>query len=257
MLGCGNIGQFLLESINGKEKLQESKIVSIYSRNKEKTNKIAVQYGATSYESIESFLNSNIDLVVEVATIEVVKEVAVDILNKKIDLLVSSIGVFGNKPFFNKVIDICNRNDVNVYIPSGAVGGLDILKSAKTMGGLKKVQVITRKPPIALTTDDIDETEKEIFSGNAAEAITLFPRNMNIGIAVSLAGIGPEQTKVKVISDPTIDKNRHTIYAEGLFGEFKIEIKNEAMPNNPKTSYLAALSVLSSIQHKNDKLKIG
>lgn len=99
--------------------------------------------------------------------------------------------------------------------------------------------------------------EQEIFSGSAKEAIQLFPRNMNIAIAVSLAGIGSERTSVKVIADPQIEKNMHTIFAQGTFGEFTFEVVNEAMTENPKTSYLAALSVLASIQEQSSRLKIG
>src|SRR5699024_723205 len=126
--------------------------------------------------------------------------------------------------------------------------------SAKAVGNLESVQVTTRKPPAALGMENKITEEEETFSGSAAEAIKLFPRNMNIAIAVSLAGLGADETDVKVIADPTIDKNKHTISANGAFGEFTIEIINDAMPSNPKTSYLAALSVLASIQHKDNTL---
>lgn len=257
LLGCGNIGQFLLKSINQENRLSDGKVVSVYSRSKQKTKKIALEYGANSYDDVESFLASDLDLVVEVATIEFIKEVALDVVSKEIDLVVSSIGAFGDENFLNQVINASNESGVNIYIPSGAIGGLDILKSAKALGDLGNVQITTRKPPSALSGMEDVTVEKEAFKGTAAKAIELFPKNMNIAIAVSLAGLGPEATKVKVIADPKIDKNKHSIAAEGSFGEFKIDITNEAMPSNPKTSYLAALSVLASIQNKNNTLKIG
>lgn len=79
---------------------------------------------------------------------------------------------------------------------------------------------------------------------------------MNVAIAISLAGIGVERTSVQLIADPNIENNIHTIKAQGDFGEFQMEVINEAMPQNPKTSYLAALSVLSSIKEQNRRIKI-
>lgn len=257
ILGCGNIGKFLLKTINKDMKLNNGKIVSIYSRNKEKTEEIAAKYDAKSFEDIESFLDSKLDLIVEAATIELVEEVALRIIHKKIDLIVSSIGVFSDESFLTKVKEACFKNDVNIYIPSGAIGGLDILKSSSSLGGLETVQVVTRKPPKALTSSETIMTKQKVFSGSASEAIKLFPRNMNIAIAVSLAGIGPYRTQVKIIADPSIEKNKHSIYAKGSFGEFNLNVVNEAMPCNPKTSYLAALSVFSSIKHQHSRLKVG
>lgn len=257
MLGCGNIGTFLLEKVNKESYITNGKIVAVHSRNSEKTARIAGKYGAVAYETVDELLESELDLVVEVATIELVKEEALSVLKKGIPLIISSIGVFADENFLSQVKDTCQKNATHVYIPSGAVGGLDILQSAHALGGLKNVQVITRKPPVALSNAEEIITEKEIFSGSAKEAIQLFPRNMNIAIAVSLAGIGSERTEVKIIADPQIEKNMHTIQAKGTFGEFTFEVVNEAMLNNPKTSYLAALSVLASIQEQSGRLKIG
>lgn len=257
LLGCGNIGKFLLSSVNNENLVERGKITSIYSRNYEKTAEIASQYGATAYRSVDEFLTSDLDLVVEVATIEFIKNNALKIIEEKIDVVFSSIGAFGDSNFYEEVYYKSNVNGVNIYIPSGAIGCLDLLKSAKAINTLDKVIVETRKPPISLGVDTDLEKERILFTGSAREAIQKFPKNMNIGIAVSLAGIGADQTIVKVIADPTADKNTHTISGEGAFGEFSITIKNEAMPNNPKTSYLAALSILANIQNKNNALKIG
>src|SRR5699024_4084709 len=143
LLGCGNIGQFLLPSINEKNLVSGGRVVSVYSRNIAKTNTIASQYGAEAFGDVDSFLNSNLDLVVEVATIEFLKDVVLDVINKKVDLIFSSIGAFGDDHFLNDVIKASDENDVNIYIPSGAVGSLDLLKSAKALGELDSVSVTT------------------------------------------------------------------------------------------------------------------
>jgi len=254
MLGCGNIGTFLLQSLNNKK--TDEKIVAIHSRNVEKTAEIAKQYGASSYETLESFLETDLDLVVEVATIEVVRQATLPVLQKGIPLIISSIGAFSNIGFLNEVKQISSQYNVHVYIPSGAVGGLDVLQSANVLNGLQSVQLTTRKPAHSLKGAEHITTEKVIFEGIAKDAIDRYPRNMNVAIAISLAGIGAEKTAVQLIADPTIEKNIHTISAEGDFGDFSIEVSNEAMPQNPKTSYLAALSVLSSVKEQSRRLKI-
>lgn len=255
MLGCGNIGTFLLEAIN-KENDGNEKIVAIYSRNYEKTTSIAQQFGAKSYETIEEFLKADIDLVVEVATIEVVTKYALPIIERELPLIVSSIGAFSDRQFLKQVQLASEENNVHVYIPSGAVGGLDLIQSANVLSGLQSVKLITRKPANSLDGAQHVMKEKVIFSGKAKDAIQLYPRNMNVAIAISLAGLGAEKTTVQLIADPNVEKNIHTIKAHGDFGEFTIEVKNEAMPKNPKTSYLAALSVLSSIKEQSRRIKI-
>lgn len=254
MLGCGNMGTFLLQSLN--EAQANERIVAIHSRNYEKTTKVAESYGAKSYANLESFLEADLDLVVEVATIEVVHASALAVLEKKLPLIVSSIGAFSERDFLEVIQQKSEDFKTKVYIPSGAVGGLDLIQSANVRGGLESVQLTTRKPAQSLQGSERIETAKTVFEGTAHEAIMLYPRNMNVAIAISLAGIGVERTTVQLIADPTIERNIHTITACGDFGEFSLEVSNEAMPENPKTSYLAALSVLSSVKEQSRRIKI-
>lgn len=257
MLGCGNIGLFLLKQLNKLNSSDAGKIVAIYSRNKEKTQKIANEYGAIAHNEMGTFLQAELDLVVEVATIELISEVASAILQTKTPLIISSIGAFGNEYFLQEIIKEIEENNVHVYIPSGAVGGLDILRSAHALNGLESVQLTTRKPTKSISGNRNLMKEEIVYSGNATGAIAKFPRNMNVAIAISLAGIGATKTKVDIIADPTIEKNLHYITATGDFGKFTMEVSNNAMPNNPNTSYLAALSVLASINDQKSRFKIG
>lgn len=257
LIGCGNIGKFLLQAINKDELLPGGKICSIYTRRKESTAQLSKEFDAEFYGDIESLLNSDIDLVIEVATIEAAQEYALKVLQGGKDLLLSSIGVMADINFEEKVGELCRKNKVSVFLPSGAIGGLDILKSAKAVNGLKSVSLTTRKPPNALREAVSLGKETVLFEGSAAEAIKQFPRNMNVAIVLSLAGLGSENTKVTIIADPNIVKNNHLIEAWGSFGNLKLEIENDPMPNNPKTSYLAALSILATLQNKEKIVQIG
>lgn len=255
MLGCGTIGTFLLETLNKSNR--NEKIVAIYSRNYEKTKEIAEQYNATSYKTVGELLKSDLDLIVEVATIEVVRQYALQVIDHGIPLIVSSIGAFSDEVFWQQLKEKSEEKLTKVYIPSGAVGGLDLLQSAKVTDGLKSVTLTTRKPAHSLQGAEEVKEEQVLFEGKAKDVIARYPRNMNVAIALSLAGIGPKDTKVRLIADPQVKRNVHTIEANGEFGTFSLQVENEPMPGNPKTSYLAALSVLSSIIAHSDRIQIS
>src|SRR5699024_899704 len=140
---------------------------------------IAEKFGAQSYDAIDKFVAANLDLVIEVATIEVVQNTALKVLENDIPLIVSSIGAFSDEKFLNEVKQTSEQHNANVFIPSGAVGGLDILQSANVLHGLESVQLTTRKPAYSLQGAENIVTEKVVFEGPAKEAIDLYPRNMN------------------------------------------------------------------------------
>ncbi|MFJ5763064.1 aspartate dehydrogenase [Neobacillus sp. NPDC093182] len=256
LIGGGNIGKFLLQSINTHKLLEDSKIIGIYTRNPKSAQQLAAEYDTAVFENIESLLQSDVDLVVEAATVEVVKQNASSILSSGKDLVLSSVGALSDLNFIRSLEEICKVNGKKIHLPSGAIGGLDVLKAAKSNGELESVSIITRKPPQALPGAPLDK-KQVLFEGSAREAIELFPKNINVSIILSLAGLGPDKTRVKIISDPCIKKNSHCIKAKGSFGDLSIKVENDPMPNNPKTSYLAALSVLSSLKNKDAVIQVG
>jgi aspartate dehydrogenase len=80
---------------------------------------------------------------------------------------------------------------------------------------------------------------------------------MNVAISLSLAGIGVDQTIVKIVADPTVERNIHEVWVKGAFGEMRLQLENFSMPTNPKTSYLTALSTLSMLRQMVEPIKIG
>lgn len=257
LIGGGNIGKFLLQSINIEGLLPGSKIVGLVSRNEQTAGQLAAQFDTQTFPSAQSLIQSaDIDLVIEAATIQVVKDYAASILTSGKDLVLSSVGALANVEFYRQLEEICYKNHTKIYLPSGAIGGLDILKAAKSIGELETVSIVTRKPPAALPGAPVDY-EQMMFEGSANEAIELFPKNINVSIILSLAGIGADKTIVKIISDPAVRKNSHSIEATGSFGKLSLVVENDPMPNNPKTSYLAALSVLSVLKNKDAVVKVG
>ena len=134
---------------------------------------------------------------------------------------------------------------------SGAVAGMDGLSAARE-GGLESVTYEACKAPRswkgshAESLIDLDGVTQAsvFFEGTAGEAAKLFPANANVAATIALAGLGMQGTRVRLSVDPTITRNTHRIHAQGRFGEFSIELNGHPLESNPKTSTLAALSVV-------------
>ena len=176
--------------------------------------------------------------------------------------MVISVGALLDHP---EIIERSRRSGCKLYVPSGAIAGLDGIKSA-VMGRIAHVTHTTRKPPAGLegapylVERGVSLTglqqEREVFSGSAREACRGFPANVNVTAAVSLAGIGPDQTRVRIVAVPGLPRNCHDIDVEGEFGKLHVHIEN-VPSENPKTGKLTALSIIRAVQDAADPVRIG
>jgi len=141
-----------------------------------------------------------------------------------------------------------------VHVPSGALGGLDAVQ-ALAVAGLDEVSLVTRKPPMGL--GEAVAGPAVLFEGPAREVIEKFPKNINVAIALSFAGLGPDRTKVTLIADPGVTRNTHHVFARGPAGEVEFESRNLPFPDNPRTSYLAALSAIALLKRLGSILQVG
>lgn len=256
LIGAGNIGTFILDTINVKQLIPHTQISAVFYRSGREKERIAHQYKVKVFTDFQDFLDEDFDLVIEAATVQAVKKYAAPIVKRKADFLVVSVGALADAAFYDELRQLCTTYHSSVYLPSGAIGGLDIIKAAQSVNGLHSVSITTRKPPQALLDQPIEQ-ETVVYEGPAKEAIERFPKNVNVAILLSLAGLGVEKTKVRVIADPKVKRNTHTIEASGSFGKTTIIVENEPMPDNPKTSYLAALSVIAALNDQQNVIRIG
>lgn len=141
-----------------------------------------------------------------------------------------------------------------LHVPAGALGGLDAVQ-ALAVAGLDEVILTSRKPPAALGLSVDSETV--LFEGPAAEVIRRYPKNVNVAMALSLAGLGPQRTMVRLIADPALKRNTHHVIARGPAGEVEFTSRNEPFPENPRTSYLAALSAVALLRRLVSNLQVG
>ena len=254
LIGAGAIANFLLKKVNLEDK-EDLQITSVFVRDREKYQTLEEKYGIQLFTKLEEFLDSDMDIVVEAANIEAVKALLPEVIKHKEAVLIS-IGALADEEFSQEIIELAQRYQHSIHLPSGAVGGLDLLQNAHALGTVTDVALTTRKPADSLIDKSIEE-EVIVFEGKAADAIKQFPKNINVSIVLSLAGIGMEQTKVTMIADPHIEKNMHQVEIKGDFGEATFSITNNALPENPKTSYLAAMSILGTLKRMESRVQIG
>jgi aspartate dehydrogenase len=163
------------------------------------------------------------------------------------------------------LVDLARERNCALILPSGAIAGLDGIKAA-CRGPMDRVQITTRKPPRGLESapylvqrgislEGLTE-EREVFLGPVREACRGFPDNVNVAAAVSLAGIGPDRTTIRILAVPGLPRNCHTVEVEGGFGKLTVQIEN-VPTENPKTGRLTALSILQAIEDANDPVRLG
>jgi aspartate dehydrogenase len=262
IIGAGSIGSYVARAIlRGEVEGAHLLAIADIIPPPEDLTKELQSHGVSVVNSFPSLLEFPLKLVVECANQEVVRQCADLFLSRGIDLLIMSVGALAQESFLANIARIAEKNRCRVHIPSGAVGAIDALKAAK-LHGLEEVTLTTRKPPRSLgKIEGIDLehlTEPLIlYEGKATEAVVKFPQNVNVAATVSLAGIGPEKTKVRVVADPTIDQNVHEIQARGAFGSLEIRLANNPSPQNPKTSFLACLSVVALLKRIQETVQVG
>lgn len=193
-------------------------------------------------------------LAIECAGHSAVRELAPGLLERGIDVMVVSVGALADAELRRR-LRLASVDGGHLLTVSGAIGGLDALSAARS-AGLKQVIYTGRKRPQAWQGTPAEErfdlsaiTEPTlIFDGSASEAARLYPKNANVTAAVALAGVGFEQTIVRIFADPSVKENVHELWAEGGFGTLKLRLENHALPDNPKTSWLAALSIEAELR---------
>lgn len=259
LIGCGAIGSYIARKIPD---IPNFSLRCICDINREKAEKLANSCKIKPEITKIDKLIKMADLVIEAASVNVVNKILPLVIKEKKGLVVMSVGGLLEK---EDLLRKAENEGIKIYVPSGAIAGIDGLKAA-ALGNIKKVHLKTRKPPYALidapyileNNIKIDPKErKTIFKGKAIDAIAAFPGNINVSSTLSLAGIGPYMTIVEIIQDPNIDKNIHEVLIEGDFGRLTIKCENIPLAENPKTSYLASLSAIALLKSIAAGIKIG
>jgi aspartate dehydrogenase len=202
------------------------------------------------------------EVVVECAPAAILGDVVAPVLRAGGTALVLSVGALLQRM---DLVDLAAASGGRIVVPSGALLGLDAVAAA-AQGTIHAVRMVTRKPPAGLVgapylvKHNIDvlsfDQPTRVFVGTAREAAIGFPANLNVAVALSLAGIGPDRTMLEIWADPTIDRNTHRIEVEADSASFDMTIRN--IPSaNPKTGRITALSVLAALRRMTGPLVVG
>ncbi len=246
LLGCGNIGHIIAKYRENVE------IVAWYDQVFQKASDLSAEYGGKPFRDFPSFLAEDFEYVVEAASVKAVRQFGELVLSNKKHFIILSVGALADRNFRDSLINAAIAGERKVYIPSGAVAGLDNLKVGQ-ISHMSRLMLRTTKSPDSLGIPA--EEKRLIFKGKANECIKEFPKNVNVSVALSLAA--GMDADVELYADPEVDRNIHEIYAEGDFGEMYIRVSNVPSPDNPATSYLAALSILTLLRNLDQPLVVG
>lgn len=208
-------------------------------------------------------LPNHADIVVECAPSSVFANLAELVLSKGLCLMPLSVGALLERP---DLVELARENGGRIIVPTGALIGLDTVR-AMAVGNIHSVTLETRKPPAGLAgaphlvNNDIDIANLSeplcVLRGSAREAARGFPANVNVAAALALAGIGPEETRVEIWADPTIDRNMQSVRIESDSGEATMIMKNIPSDENPRTGRIVANSVIATLRRHTATLTAG
>lgn len=265
IVGCGAIGSSLA-GIIAKKYSRKAQVSGLFDIDRKKTLSLAGRPGLNK-RLVKNNLNqliSGCDLVFEATCAGYSWELCQKVLPKGRDIMIMSVG--GIAGHIQQLLILADKYNRRVYVPSGAISGVDALKAA-ACSGIRKVTLTTTKPAGAFQSVpfvqkkkiclEAIKTEKVIFDGNAVEAVKNFPQNINVAAVLSIAGLGLKKTKVRIVASSRVKKNIHEIEVVSDAAVVRTRTENIAHPHNPKTSFLAVLSAEAVIKQILSPLKTG
>ena len=214
-LGCGKIGGALLHHVIGREDAQPAFIQDPLFPAAGAPCPVIAQADPQYYREA--------DLIVECAIADVLKAEIGTVL-AHCDLLMFSVTAFSDERFEQQARELCERHGRHIYLPHGAILGLDGLYDARTL--LREVRVTTTKNPKSLGLPD--GKRAVVYEGSTREACRKFPRNVNVHATVALAGAGFDRTFSRIIADPAVTTNSHLIEVAGEGVSFNIQVESSA-----------------------------
>jgi aspartate dehydrogenase len=217
--------------------------------------------GATPKISDLQALPAKPNLIVDCGGHAALKAHGAAALEMGIDVLTVSLGALADPTLEAALNAAATRGNARLHLATGAIGGLDALRGA-SVGNITSVSYLGRKPPAgwlgspAETTIDLDAIVEPTahFEGTARDAALQYPKNANVAAAVAFSGIGLDATKVTLIADPTVSSNIHEVHVAGEFGSFQFTISGNGLPANPKSSALAAMSVVAFLAERQKQI---
>ncbi len=261
ILGVGAIGRTIATAIDQGQ--VNAQLVALSDQLQDQASVFAAQLSSLPpVLEIEELLN-RVDLVVEAASQAALPAFVPKALARGRNMLIMSVGgLLGHDDWFEQAAE----KGCRIYVPSGAIAGLDGIKSA-SIGRVDSAVLISRKPIAALKGTkyvveqklELDRLKEEtiIFDGPAEEAARAFPSTSNVAASLRLAVDRSAPVRVRVMAVPGGSKNVHEISIQGEFGRLSVTVENVPSKSNPRTSQLAAFSAIATLRNLTQSLLVG
>ena len=261
LLGGGVIARLFLEH------RLDAEIVAIAGRSeRSRGSALAREFGVPFVVGVGPLITARPEIVIEAASHDAVRESVETLLTKGIAVIVLSGGALADDALRERLERASTKHRAPLYVPSGGIGGLDALKAA-CAAGVDEVAIAVTKPPAAWKGIPYVERMKidldrlagpvTLFEGSAREGVPHFPANVNIAAVLSLAGVGFDRTRLKVVADPALKFNTHFVTIKGRTGTINLRFESVPSPENPKTALLACYSALAAFRQFNSTVHYG
>lgn len=261
--GFGNVGQMLAKSLNAGD-IPEAQVTAISAENLQAARDRAEPMSPMPVFVTAEELPEHADVIVECATGEAFPLIAAPALKAGKILLPVSIAALATNP---DIIDLAQTSDGTIRVVTGALPGLDSIRGARE-AGIHSVKLTSNIRPESLAREDYivargfdfstpPTSPVKVFEGSAREAGQAFPRHFNVGIALSLAGIGPDRTEVEVWANNDVPGAVHEVDVDSNAIKLTLKSENRPSPNNPRTSSSVAPSVMAALRSLISSVQVG
>jgi aspartate dehydrogenase len=258
--GLGSIGTSVVEALDRGIAGMTLSAVSVQNPEKHR-GRLASLTKSPAMLPIEALCDVA-DLVIECAPSRLVSSIVAPFVSRGKTAIVLSAGALLDH---EDLIELARQHGGQIVVPTGALIGLDAVTAA-AVGTIHSVRMVTRKPVRGLAgapylvENNIDieriTAPLRIFEGTARQAAKGFPANLNVAVALSLAGIGPDRTRLEIWADPALTRNTHRIEVESDSANFSMSIEN-VPSENPRTGRITALSVIAYLRKQRAALRVG
>jgi aspartate dehydrogenase len=260
VVGLGPIGTKVVEALD--QGIAGMVLVAVSVQNPEKHQAFLAKLSTAPAVLPIDGLSDIADIVIECAPSKLLPSIVAPFVSQGKTAIVLSAGALLEH---EELIELARQHSGQIVVPTGALIGLDAMTAAAE-GKIHSVRMVTRKPVNGLAgapyivenNIDIESITEplKIFDGTAREAAKGFPANLNVAVALSLAGAGADQTKLQIWADPALTRNVHRVEVESDSARFSMTIEN--IPSeNPKTGRITALSVIAYLRKQHAALRVG
>lgn len=253
IIGCGAIGRLVLARLRADASLRVTHVLERASRRDALQRSLG---DAVRVISELDELDAPPDCALECAGHAAVCEVVVPLLERGVNVAMVSVGALAEDALASRLEAAATAGRSQLTLAAGAIGGIDAIASAR-LAGLDDVVYTGRKPPLAWRGTPAEQAfdlaalgaATVVFEGSARKAAERYPKNANVAATVALAGLGLDRTQVRLVADPGIERNLHHVVARGAFGDLEVSMAGLPLPDNAKTSSLAAYSALRALSN--------